>query len=764
MDRLRTILIIITVLAPSALEAQERDFAALRDSLAGVTSSYVLRAQIVGSPPADAEALAVRGFRMMRLYELTSDEQAAEEARALFERAIDAAPDRPWAHYGLAISLAGGPELRGPWLLRNLTIRQTVAELQGNDPLSLARASLQRALELDAGFTPAAVELAELALESREQTDLSVAREALVGLPPASIATLQASLALADIEAALGNLEGAEAAAENALNAANAKTGDGDDVALIRRLHAISLLRQAGREEEGAIAYFEGVTELTDAGAESYYADAEWLATDAEQFRWKTAELEGRREWLHDFWNVRAAEAGLTVERRLAEHYRRLAVAYTRYLRTLRRGAPSAGEVMYESALSRPLFDDRGIVYIRYGEPDQVIATTAGGLLPNETWLYRLPDATRQYFHFAALRGGHDFSLIDNLISIVEGPGTDADAAIALFEDRIELDPSYAAHATRMRGAQLTDGDLQSVIDALGRSYQGESGRYRLELLAALEREHATPAFEREMPFYYDIYSFKDVQGRTELTLAAAVPGNMVEPSIVDGRTVYPLQASFIVIDTAGRTVERVDTLMRFAAQRRLQSGEHIRFDLQLPLAPARGTIHRIVVRNAMRPGEGQIYGGPLEIPDYDEGSLKISEVVLAQTAPDGRWQRGAARLALLPPRQFRENESFRLFYEIYGLGERAGYRTEITVEPTESGGIIGAIKGLFGGGSDKVQLEFEDVASEERHLDGLQELRDLQVDFEPGRYRINIRVTDLQTGRTAQREKMFIVLPENSN
>jgi GWxTD domain-containing protein len=753
-------MLIALLLAPEALLAQDRDFVALRDSLAGVTSSFVLRQQTRGAVAADAEALLDRGFRLLRLYELTADENAAEDARALFERAVETAPDRAWTHYALAVGLAEGPELRGLWVFRSLTIRQTVAELKGEDARALARASLQRALEIDSAFTPAAVELAALALQSREQAELSVAREALVGLPPASIATLQASLALADVEAALGNLESAQAAAESALSAANAAADDDDDVALIRRLHAISLLRQAGREAEGAAAYFEGVKELTPAGAATYYADAEWLATDAEQFRWKTADLAGQQAWLREFWNVRSAQAGLTAERRLAEHYRRLALAYTRYLRTLRRGAPAAAEVLYETAEERPLFDDRGVVYIRYGEPDKVIATTASGLLPNETWLYRMPDGTRQYFHFAALRGGHDFSLIDNLISIVQDNEADPDAAIALFEDRVELDPKYAANATRMRGAQTARGDLQAVLNALGRSYQAESGRYRMELLAALEREHATPAFERELPFYYDVYAFKAADGRTELTLAAAVPGNLMEPSVVDGRIVYPLLASFIVIDSAQRTVARIDTVMRFAAERRLESGEHIRFDLQLAVQPTRGSIHRVVVRNAMRPGEGQIYGGAFEIPDYGDRELLISEVVLAQTADDGQWQRGAARLALLPPRQFREDEPFRVFYEIYNLGERAGYQTEITVEPTESGGILGAIKGLFGAGRGSVRLQFEDVAPDRRHLGGVQELRDLQADFEPGRYRINIRVTNLQTGRTAQREKMFIVLP----
>lgn len=280
-----------------------------------------------------------------------------------------------------------------------------------------------------------------------------------------------------------------------------------------------------------------------------------------------------------------------------------------------------------------------------------------------------------------------------------------------------------------------------------------------MELLASLEDELATPAFEREMPFYYDVYAFKGDAGRTELTATFAVPGNMVRPTVIDGRTVYPLQASFIVIDTVQRTVERIDSTFRFAAPRRLRSGEHIRFDLELPITPRTGTIHRALVRNSYFAGEGMIYGGALSVPDFGTGELTISEVVLAKAGTEGEWVRGDARLELLPPRQFAEDEPFRVFYEVYNLGDQVGYTTEIEVEPTEGGGVVGAVKRLFGGGAPTINLRFDDVASTERYLGGVQELRDLQAQLDPGRYRMRIRVTELTSGRTATREKLFVVL-----
>lgn len=745
--------------APQLATAQTRDYAALRDSLARETDAFSLRDRIRSAGPANP---LERGFLLLRLYELTSDQDVAEDARETFTRAVDASPSEPWAHYGLAVSLADGPELGGPGILRGLSIRQTLAEIQGTDPRAQARESLQRALDVDPAFTPAAVELAELALETRERDELSVAREALVGLPPASVSTLRATLALADVEAALGNLEEAEKAAAAAVSAA----GAGDDASLARHLHAVSLLRQPGREEEGASVYFEGLGSLTEAGAERYYRDAEWLATDAEQFRWRTGELEARREWLRDFWTLRAAESGLTPARRLAEHYRRLAMAYSRYLRTQHRGIDDPNAVLWEHEDDRPLFDDRGLVYIRYGEPARKVATTGGGLRPNESWLYYLPDGSRRFFHFTALSNGHDFSLVDNLLVMME-PGVELASAIALFDDRAEFDDRYLSYVTRLTAidalARTNAGGVEDRMQTLLRSYQGETGRHRMELLTNLEDELATPAFDREMPFYYDVYAFRGDGSDTELTATFAVPGNMVEPAIIDGRTIYPLQASFIVIDTASRTVARVDSTFRFAAPRRLQSSEHIRFDLRLDVAPRTGTIHRALVRNAMHAGEGKIYGGPLAVPDLSGGELTISELVLARASKDGEWMRGNARLELMPPRQFAANEPFRVFYEVYNLRADAAYRTEITVEATEGGGIIGAVKRLFGGRARTINVAFDDVAPDVRFRGGVQELRDLQVQLDPGRYRMRVEVTELESGRAATRERLFIVLEEKN-
>jgi hypothetical protein len=63
----------------------------------------------------------------------------------------------------------------------------------------------------------------------------------------------------------------------------------------------------------------------------------------------------------------------------------------------------------------------------------------------------------------------------------------------------------------------------------------------------------------------------------------------------------------------------------------------------------------------------------------------------------------------------------------------------------------------LFGGGPPRVDLRFEDTA--EPDVDGvIQEIRDMGTDLPPGRYRMLLTITNLETGDTGETETTFEV------
>ncbi len=75
----------------------------------------------------------------------------------------------------------------------------------------------------------------------------------------------------------------------------------------------------------------------------------------------------------------------------MREHYRRLFYARKNFqLTSLNRHYDIVER--YRSG-SRD-FDDRGIIYIRHGEPSSRASYAAPGLEPNESWRYSRPTAT----------------------------------------------------------------------------------------------------------------------------------------------------------------------------------------------------------------------------------------------------------------------------------------------------------------------------------------------------------------------------------
>jgi hypothetical protein len=216
------------------------------------------------------------------------------------------------------------------------------------------------------------------------------------------------------------------------------------------------------------------------------------------------------------------------------------------------------------------------------------------------------------------------------------------------------------------------------------------------------------------------------------------------------------LRASLIFIDTTTDRITRKDTVYTLRSKRLLNADEHLRLHIDLP-TPATAATHRIVLRDLITPGKGQLYGGEAVVKRFDSPALMISDVVLAEPG-NGSWTRGDAKLGLVPPRQFAEGRPLRLFYELYNLAPETPYRTEITLEPTTGTGGFGRLKKLFGGSGGKVEVKFEGVAPADSR-GTIQELRQIAPQAKPGKYRVLVRVTNLKNQQTARSETMFVVL-----
>jgi tetratricopeptide (TPR) repeat protein len=761
----------VFLLIPAESIAQRRTVDQVRDSLGRISNTAELRQRerFMGrSPQPNAAALMERGLILLRLYELTRENRDVDEARKTLRRLADREPGSAPAHYALGLALATGPGVRVPspgGVLDGFVLGQSLAELTGRDPASRAAREFLRALELDPTLAPAAVRLTALVLESRNRDMLVRTRDVLRGIVDAGRASDQITTSLARVQSAMGEVAAAEATVASATNA-----GAGTLLA-----QAEALLRQPGKADAGARAYFEGVERSDATALEAYFEDVRIIANERELADWKNSVTQGRGTWLKRFWEGRAAASGKTVAERLAEHYRRLAEAQQRFRRTGKRGGAPLGSMLQQKYDVEQLpFDERGIIYVRHGTPEQVIRTANLDLRPNESWAYTLPSGKQQLFHFVVLRDGTDYRLVEDILLAMDPSAAELpyDGVIRLLEDRAAYDARYNLMAARFnsmlnakrrgsvasvqgRGGAAADVAV-GMLQNIAQTRETLATENRAAALRALVTDSDRPIFAAPLPFYYDVYTFKGQNARTDVTAAIAIPASSLEARQVNGAFVYSLQLSLIVVDTVSGAVSRRDTTHHFRSNKPLSAGEHLRMHADLSAPASRSTIHRIVIRDLARESHGQLYGGGTVVPAYESSALMISDIVLAEPG-GGVWHRGNAELALVPPRQFLEGEPLTLFYELYNLPAGATYDTEIVLAPSATSSGFARLKRVLGG-DGTIRLRFSGQAAPAR-LGYVQEIRRVSTELKPGKYSVQIRVTNLANQQVVQTSREFVVI-----
>jgi hypothetical protein len=187
-----------------------------------------------------------------------------------------------------------------------------------------------------------------------------------------------------------------------------------------------------------------------------------------------------------------------------------------------------------------------------------------------------------------------------------------------------------------------------------------------------------------------------------------------------------------------------------------LGEDEHLRMTIDLTVPHAKAALHRIVLRDRVNPGVGQLYGGASDLKNFNGAALQMSDIVLGESE-DGAWSRGIAKLGLVPPRQFEEKKPLKVFYEVYNLPPNTNYRTEISMAPVEGVTGFGRIRKLFGGGDGTIQLAFDGVAPPDTE-GTIQELKQVTAEVKPGKYKVVVRVTNLDNQQSTRTETLFIV------
>src|SRR3989441_1426093 len=600
----------------------------LRDSLAGVRDSVALRrleaATIeVAKRSRDDPMIHLRlGFIAYRLGEVAAKAHL-DDAAGEFEWAAELRPDWPYPHYGDGLAeLALGAH--SSMAIENLK------QMLGKDYLNKAALAFGRAVQADPSFAQATIDLASTALRQRVQPRLDVALTA-VRRAATSPAGRQPGVQLAR-----GRVEREAGDADSAVAAFQAYLAVGGDSGL-GLLELARTQYHARRRADGWRSYLAGAR-AADAGALALYReDLSWIATPAELAAFDgLTDGAARARWLAQFWTRRDVADGRELGERLAEHYRRWFHVMESFRLVSRHRHYDITE-RYRSTQSE--LDDRGIVYLRHGEPDKRAGFAADGVEPNETWLYRRPDGDL-IFHFVARNDVQDYKLVESLTDALSTgfsgalaaqgrPGLDG-LTSGLYASRAEINPVYARLGNALgagRWALAGERELGQRSIAVGTT----TDSYRQEFAVALEP--VTSEF---------VVGAADTAGGQAPPGAFALPAQRLTPvrDTAAGGVVYPLWFRVYVSDLADSLVTRLDTSRVFAAREPVRGGSYLTGQLALPV-PAGVYRYRLVVAEAGGASGAVVARDSVAVAPLDGRRFAVSDLVVGRQGARLAWARG---------------------------------------------------------------------------------------------------------------------------
>jgi len=747
MGPLPTVLLLVATLAQSP--ADRASLEVLRDSLAVVTDSLALHQLEASTIPvarqhrADPMIHLRLGFIAYRLGEITNTKSHYDDAAGEFEWAAELRPEWPYAWYGLGLAeLAIGEH--GSMAIEN------IRQMLGKDFLSKAARAFARATEVDPSFSSAVIDLANTALTQRIRPRLEVALTA-VRLAAAGPAGRHA-----DVQLVRGRVEREAGEADSALAAFTTYLRIGGDSG-IGLLELGRTAYFAGRRAQGWSSYFAGAHAATSAQALTMYRlDLSWIADSSDLAAFDgLATPDTRQHWLEQFWTRRDVVEARDVGERLAEHYRRWFYARRNFRLVSRHRHYDITEVYRTKQVE---FDDRGVIYLRHGEPDkraQFICqgppdSEGDGCAANESWLYRRRGEPDLIFHFAARDDVQDFKLIESLADVlgfhraVRAASFGDPEIAALYQTRDQFGQLYSrvAHSQRAAGTEL--------------ARDRQQGRRNIQI--GTTSDSYLQRFDQSLDV---VASEFVVGGGTDsgqvLHVVFAIPADRLDPQpATDGGGVrYPLEFRVVVSDSADRVVANLDTVRVFGAREALRRPSYLTGRLAIPV-PAGRYQYRLLVRS-MDGDAGDLLIEPLTVERLEPQRFAVSDLVVGREGSGLVWFSPAGDTVRLNPLQrFPEGSAVNLYYEIYGLAIGTPYHTVVRLEREGGTSVFTSIGRLFGGRRSPVLLEFDAPATGPvtRVQRGL-ELRDVSK----GTYRLSVVISDPTSGTSVTRVQRFQVV-----
>ncbi len=471
-------------------------------------------------------------------------------------------------------------------------------------------------------------------------------------------------------------------------------------------LHELAWSAALAGDSNAVRVYYEGASSDDSAAVVAYRSDLELLADDSTLAAFDSTNGEARTEFLRRFWTLRDRRDLRTEGQRLLEHFRRRTYAERHFALLTNRRLSSIDDI-YRSA-DQP-FDDRGMVYLRQGEPDEVIHPVLAGMMPNETWVYRRGEGDL-LLHFkgggAYTVGGdiQDYRLVRSIFEL--GAGSDAQIEM-LLASRADLLDVYAKFLNWGQYARARAADREQEI---------VEGSIEVATVTDANVRH----YRRSIASEADAVAMGELDGSPLVHVVVAVP---LEDERVDANQVrLPVRIRVGFYDESGvpgPALDR-DTALKV---RRTEDGIEAQGHLELALPPG-AWLYRVSVET--NDSTGRILPeDSVRVEPVTGSPLSLSGIALGTRSKGIEWVSAPGDTAVFnPSATFDPDDQVELYFEAYGLETTKPVRTEVRIAQ---------------GKRDALRLSYEQPVSGTP----LRVRRSLDIaNVKPGRYQLQVRVT----------------------
>lgn len=513
------------------------------------------------------------------------------------------------------------------------------------------------------------------------------------------------------------------ATADSAFSAYQAAGGSADRAAL-----ELARLRLATGKSGGDSLYYQAAAAGDPKIARDLRYDIAFVADSQELSAFDRLQPSARTAWLHRFWEDRDLEDLRPRGSRLREHYRRIGAARDRF-RLL--SYPRQYE-LNELWVNRDAeFDDRGLVYIRHGEPDATASAARTGACPNTSWLYRRPEGNL-ILHFVARQNPDDFRVVETLANVSGQRGATTTVSRAgashsctvvddLLESRRSLDPIYA----QLAGNQTRrNWERELDITTRSRKISTTTDTDLLRFPSALNLSWRA----------YGLLGTTPRQGR--MLVLVSVPATSLAPISQE-----PLAYGFRMrlVARSGPRAFELDSVRQLGVHQPPQPGQMVTFTTEVPLEM--GTWNVGLALQQQRDSAGDVlHDREVPVPDGRGTRLALSDIVLGDGSGGRPWTAPDGPFPLSSTGSYVRGERIPIYYEIAGAGTKGDIESEVTFVRDD--------------GKGRSVIRFSERA--DRPI--LRVRRELNTSkSQPGRYTLTVRVRTPDNRRAERRTTLIV-------